>query len=100
MDRKHTLVDNTAEQRYEFDLEGAKAFIEYLPGNGLLILTHTEVPSQFKGQGIGKELVRAALEDIRKKGLHVVPQCTFVAQYIRNNPEWEELVVRETTTRQ
>ena len=41
---------------------------------------------------IGKELVLAALEDIRSKGLRVVPQCSFVEVYIRRHPEWADLV--------
>ena len=34
----------------------------------------------------------AALEDIRSKGLRVVPQCSFVEVYIRRHPEWADLV--------
>ena len=45
-----------------------------------------------EGQGIGKELELAALEDIRSKGLRVVPQCSFVEVYIRRHPEWADLV--------
>ena len=33
------------------------------------------------------------LEDIRRKKLKVVPQCPFVATYIRRHPEWMDLVL-------
>ncbi len=93
MEKKHTVIHNTAEKRYELDLgEGDMALIEYVTGEGLVVLTHTEVPPRYEGQGIGKELVRAALEDIRRKGLQVVPQCPFVGAYIRRHPEWADLV--------
>jgi len=82
MEKRHTLTDNTALRRYEFDLGGDKAVIEYILGPGYRILTHTEVPPKFEGQGIGRELVAAALEDLRDKKLQVIPQCSFVAQYI------------------
>ena len=69
MEKRHTLTDNTALRRYEFDLGGDKAVIEYILGPGYRILTHTEVPPKFEGQGIGRELVAAALEDLRDKKL-------------------------------
>ena len=54
---------------------------------------HTEVPPKYEGRGIGKELVQGVLEDIRRKKLKVVPQCPFVATYIRRHPEWMDLVL-------
>ena len=56
------------------------------------IVTLTIEDMSAEGQGIGKELVLAALEDIRSKGLRVVPQCSFVEVYIRRHPEWADLV--------
>lgn len=93
MEKRHNLVDNTAEKRYEFDLGDDMAIIEYVLGNGIIVLTHTEVPPQYEGRGIGSELVKAVLGDIRDKGLQVVPQCPFVGAYIRRHPEWMDLVL-------
>ena len=95
MEKKHSLVDNAAEKRYELDLGDDMALIEYVLGRGLIVLTHTEVPEQYEGQGIGKELVQAVLEDIRTKEIKVVPQCPFVAAYIRRHPEWVDVVLKE-----
>ena len=92
MERKHTLIDNAAEKRYELDLGDGMALAEYVLGHGLIVLTHTEVPPKYEGRGIGKELVQGVLEDIRRKKLKVVPQCPFVATYIRRHPEWMDLV--------
>ena len=36
--------------------------------------------------------VAAALADIRRQGLKVVPQCSFVAVYIKRHPEWSDMV--------
>lgn len=93
MERKHTLIDNAAEKRYELDLGDGMALAEYVLGRGLIVLTHTEVPLKYEGRGIGKELVQGVLEDIRRKKLKVVPQCPFVATYIRRHPEWMDLVL-------
>ena len=93
MEQRHTLVDNAAEKRYELDLGDGMALAEYVLGHGLIVLTHTEVPPKYEGRGIGKELVQGVLEDIRRKKLKVVPQCPFVATYIRRHPEWMDLVL-------
>ena len=81
--KKHTLVDNADEKRYEFDLGDDIAIIEYIKTQGFIILTHTEVPEKYEGQGIGAELVHDVLEDLRAKKLQMIPQCPFIAQYIR-----------------
>ena len=75
MERKHTLIDNAAEKRYELDLGDGMALAEYVLGRGLIVL------------------VQGVLEDIRRKKLKVVPQCPFVATYIRRHPEWMDLVL-------
>ena len=59
--KKHTLVDNADEKRYEFDLGDDIAIIEYIKTQGFIILTHTEVPEKYEGQGIGAELVHPAI---------------------------------------
>lgn len=93
---KYELTDNTAMQQYEFDIDGQLAVIEYVkPREGIIYLTHTYVPEALSGRGVGTALVEAVLEDIRSKGLVLVPQCEFVAQYIVRHPQWEELVLRE-----
>mgnify|MGYP001524275772 CR=1 FL=1 len=91
MEKNHAVIDNAAEKRYELDLgKGDMALIEYAMGDGFVVLTKQK--TAYESQGIGKELVLAALEDIRSKGLRVVPQCSFVEVYIRRHPEWADLV--------
>ena len=51
------------------------------------MLTHTEVETRFEGQGLGGELVRQALEDIRSQGLPVLPTCPLVQQWMTRHPE-------------
>ena len=69
--------------------------IEYIKTQGFIILTHTEVPEKYEGQGIGAELVHDVLEDLRAKKLQMIPQCPFIAQYIRRHPEWVDVVLKE-----
>jgi predicted GNAT family acetyltransferase len=58
-------------------------------GNSL-VFTHTEVPPADEGKGVGSRLVRAALDDARRRGLKIVPACSFVFDFVRRHPEYGE----------
>lgn len=62
---------------------------------GAVVLVHTDIDPAFEGGGLGRLLVGAALDDIRERGLQVVPLCPFVAAYIRRNPGYADLVVAD-----
>lgn len=94
---KHTITHNREAQRYEMDLGEDMALVDYERAPGVIILTHTFVPAAYEGQGLGSELARTVLEDIRRQELRVLPVCSFMVRYIMRHPEWEEIVYREET---
>ena len=88
-----TVVDNPAELRYELRVgDEVVGQIRYATEPGLVVLVHTDVAEAIEGKGLGSVLVRGALEDLRARGLRVVPVCPFVAAYIRRHPEYADLV--------
>lgn len=88
----YLLIDNAEKNQYEIHINGDSARIEYIKAQGKIFLTHTEVPSKFEGKGIGSALVKKVLDDIRQKGLILVPLCPFVAAYINRHPEYNSLM--------
>ncbi len=93
----YELIDNTNDNQYEFLVERCIPKIKYIKtANGEIYLTHTEVPAQIGGMGIGTQLVEKVLKDIKRQGLRLVPLCPFVIAYIRKNPKWKKLVTGET----
>lgn len=88
------VTDNAAESRYEMDVQGKKAVLGYNRKDGVLYLTHTEVPEELEGQGIGSRLVKHVLDDARANGEKVAPWCPFVRAYIDRHPEYEEIVAQ------
>jgi len=86
------VIDNKEEKRYEARVAGGLAFVQYLLKPGAIVLTHTEVPEESEGQGIGDALVRFVLDDARARGLSVVPLCPFIAAWIERHPDYRELV--------
>ena len=45
-----------------------------------------------------EQLVSGVLDDIRARGLEVVPLCPFAAAYIRRHPEYADLVEDDAST--
>ena len=86
------LRDNTEEHRYELDVDGEIATVYYRLAPGVITLVHTEVPEALGGRGIGSRLVRAVLEDVRARGLKVVPRCPFVTAWMGKHPEFNDLL--------
>jgi predicted GNAT family acetyltransferase len=86
------ITNNEAEHRYEMAVEGRTAFAQYSLDGSTITFTHTIVPEELEGQGIGSRLVSGALDDARERGLGVVPMCSFVRGYIERHPEYGDLV--------
>jgi predicted GNAT family acetyltransferase len=88
-----TIRDNTTLHRFELDADGHTAVAYYTLAPGVITFTHTEVPQELSGRGIGSKLVRGTLEAARAQGLKVVAKCPFVAAYIGKHPEFNDLVL-------
>jgi predicted GNAT family acetyltransferase len=86
------VTQNEAEHRYEMEVEGQTAFAQYNLNDSIITFTHTIVPEELEGQGIGSRLVSAALDDARAQDLKVVPMCSFVRGYIERHPEYQDLL--------
>jgi predicted GNAT family acetyltransferase len=87
-----SIVDNTARRRFEYDVEGRTAFIDYRRTGNVVSLTHAEVPRELEGRGIGSTLVRGTLDLIRGRGEKVIPACSFVDAFIRKHPDYQDLL--------
>ena len=88
------VQDNPGESRYELLLdERVVGEILYRLTPDHIVLLHTEVLPSLEGKGLGARFVASALDDIRVRGLRVVPFCPFVRAYIRRHPDYADLVV-------
>lgn len=89
----YVIRDNVERQRFETHLgDGSIAIAEYKLHPGKIIFTHTFVPLEHEGQGVGSALIRHALASARERGLEVVPVCPFFAAYIKRHPEEQDLL--------
>ncbi|MHB8643590.1 MAG: GNAT family N-acetyltransferase [Gaiellaceae bacterium] len=89
------VADNPAEERYELWHNGELAgWIDCALRHDNLVLLHTEVQEPRRNRGLGSRLVRSTLDDLRTSGRLMVPICPFITAFIRNNPEYRDLIAR------
>jgi len=87
-----SVRDNKDRCRFELDVGSEIAFANYRLTPSAVIITHTETPRALRGRGIASELVKGALDLIRRDGNKVIAGCGFVVDYIEKHPEDADLV--------
>jgi predicted GNAT family acetyltransferase len=88
------VLNNKARHRYELAVDGHIAATYYEIEGGVITFTHTEVPPELGGKGIGSKLVKGALDQVRAEGLKVIAQCEFVKAYIDKHADYADLLER------
>jgi len=86
------VVDNVERRRYELHVDGGMAVAYYEPRGDALAFTHTVVPEKLQGRGLASLLIKAALADVRERGLKAIAICPFVTRYIERHPEEQDLL--------
>lgn len=87
-----TIKENADKKRFETEVNGHLAFIEYIRTQDSIYLTHTEVAKELEGQGIAKKLVEMVLNIIESEGKKLVPLCPYVAAYLKRHPDWKRIL--------
>lgn len=87
------VVNNKAKNRYELDVNGYVAILEYvILDDGTLKFVHTEVPMELQGQGIAAMLVESTLEDIKRNQQKIISACSYLDRFLENHPQWLSVV--------
>ncbi|WP_374164784.1 GNAT family N-acetyltransferase [Arcticibacter sp. MXS-1] len=86
------LNNNEDQQQYELVIEGERSFVEYEIRDNVIYLTHTEVPEELEGRGVASAMVEMIMQDIEKRGLQLVPYCSYVRVFLKRHPEWNRLL--------
>ncbi len=86
------LVKNEDKKRFEIEIDGRYAFIDYKePGNDIA-LVHTETDPELKGKGAASAVVEKTLQFLDDNDITLLPFCPFVFAYIKKHPEWKRIV--------
>jgi uncharacterized protein len=87
-----SIQNNTEASRFEVEVNQRLAILEYIETENLITFTHTGVPPELEGRGLGSALAHTGLEYARSKGLSIRLLCPFVRSYVDRHLEYESLL--------
>ncbi|WP_068598703.1 GNAT family N-acetyltransferase [Vaginella massiliensis] len=61
-------------------------------GEDKIIIDHTEVQKQFKGEGIGAQLIEFAVNDARNNHYKISPLCPFAKAEFEKHSEYQDVL--------
>jgi uncharacterized protein len=68
-----------------------EAEIVYSSGQEAIVIEHTFVSEQLRGQGIGGKLVDRAVQYARENDLKVDSQCPYAKSVLEENDEFQDV---------
>lgn len=64
------------------------AEITYSPGEeGVVVADGTYVDPSLRGQGVAEQLVEAMVEEVKRQGKKIQPECSYVVALFKRKPE-------------
>lgn len=80
-------------RRFILPLEnGLQAKIDYVLTGNSMKLTHSEVPYEWRGKGIGKELVIQTFEKLTEEGYEATAICSYIRAVATRDPKWNKII--------
>ena len=77
------IVHNPEQLRYEAYVGDQLAgFASYHVHGESVVFLETAIDAEFRGRGLGHELIRGAVADVHANGRHPEALCPFVAGYL------------------
>lgn len=73
--------------------ESPKAEITYLnDGDNKIIIDHTFVSEELRGQRIGQQLIKKVVDFARQENKKIIPKCPFAEKEFNKNKEYEDVL--------
>ncbi len=86
--------------------DNGKSGLFYIESNGELIaemtytwldqklisLDHTEVNEKLEGNGVGKNILKSAVEFARKQEIKILPLCSFAKHVFETMPDYNDVL--------
>lgn len=86
------LIKNETKKRFEIEVDGHFAFINYGGMGTQIALVHTETEPELAGTGAASAVVEKTLNWIEENDKTLLPFCPYVFGYIQKHPEWKRIV--------
>jgi predicted GNAT family acetyltransferase len=66
-----------------------------MPSPEKMIIEHTEVSDELKGQNVGYQMVHTAVEYARTNHIKIVPLCPFANSVFKKKPEYADVLYHQ-----
>jgi len=66
-----------------------------MPSPGKMIIEHTEVSDELRGQNVGYQLVHTAVEYSRTHNIKITPLCPFAHSVFKKKPEFSDVIYKQ-----
>lgn len=90
-----TIQQENDEQKGRFFVEAdGKTLAEMIYDwkHGLMVIQHTEVDGSLAGQGVGRQLVNAAVDYARAHKISIFPVCSYAKKVLERGPEYADVL--------
>lgn len=81
----YNIVHNADESRFETEVDGSLAVVDYVVDGKTMSVIHTGVPKELEGRGIAAALTKVVLEYADKNSLELIPVCSYTKSYIERH---------------
>lgn len=61
---------------------------------GQITIDHTEVDEKYRGESVGEDLIKAAVEYARENSLKIRPVCPYAKKIIDETPEYQDVLAK------
>lgn len=90
---QYKIVHNENRSRFEAVINNAViGLVDYQLTEGVMAVPHTEVDSEYEGQGIAGALTKQLLEYAISNNYKVLPICPYTKTYIERHSEYASLL--------
>jgi len=79
------ITDNEFLRQFELEVGDNMARIEYALQDRKIFLTKFDMPQDMEDQGFREIFIRAVFEEVKKRGISLVPTSPEIAGFLRKN---------------
>jgi predicted GNAT family acetyltransferase len=89
---KHRLIGTKGMFYVEGDQGFSAEMVYTKPSLNKIIIEHTDVSDELRGQNVGLQLVKAAVDYAREHGIKIIPLCPFANSVFKKKPEFADVL--------
>jgi predicted GNAT family acetyltransferase/glutaredoxin len=86
------IVHDKENRCFTLEINGEIAKVDYQLKEGKMYLTHSEVPYNLRGQGIGKVLVEKTFEKLTEENYLAVAVCSYIKAIKNRSDYWSAII--------